>query len=111
MTGVHGLTSHFVPLAGATASGDDISMPVTKSQGQDAPNLEADGQLPSRRNSGDCPVTYRLSHIGSAQVRPAEATSADRIRGFCLDLSGFISCRRGNSNRKCRQRRNDGQRD
>ena len=43
--GFLGLKSHFVPLAGAAPSGEDVRVPVTKSQVQDAPSVDPDGEL------------------------------------------------------------------
>lgn len=43
--GFLGLKSHFVPLAGATPKGEDVSLPVTKRQVEEAPSVEPDGEL------------------------------------------------------------------
>lgn len=43
--GFLGLKSHFVPLAGAAPTGEDVRVPVTKSQVQDAPSVDPDGEL------------------------------------------------------------------
>jgi uncharacterized protein (TIGR02271 family) len=43
--GLFGLKSHFVPLAGASPTGEDVQVPVTKNQVQDAPSVDADGGL------------------------------------------------------------------
>jgi len=43
--GFLGLKSHFVPLAGASPSGEDIQLSVTKSQVQNAPSVDPDGAL------------------------------------------------------------------
>ena len=44
-TGLFGMKSNFVPLAGAAASGEDVRAPVTKAQVKDAPGVEADDDL------------------------------------------------------------------
>ncbi len=44
-TGMFGSKMSFVPLAGATDSGDDVSCQWTKDQVKDSPNAEADGAL------------------------------------------------------------------
>jgi len=44
-TGLFGTRSTFVPISGATESGEDIRVSYEKSQIKDAPNVEADGQL------------------------------------------------------------------
>lgn len=43
--GLFGLKSHFVPLAGASPTGENVQVPVTKNQVQDAPSVDADGGL------------------------------------------------------------------
>jgi uncharacterized protein (TIGR02271 family) len=44
-SGLFGSKSNFVPLAGATSSGEEVSVQVTKDQVKDAPGVEADGEL------------------------------------------------------------------
>ena len=44
-TGLFGSKSTFVPLAGASASGEDVRVQVTKDQVKDAPSVDADGEL------------------------------------------------------------------
>lgn len=44
-TGLFATAESFVPLADATITGDDISVPFTKQQVKDAPRTEADGDL------------------------------------------------------------------
>ena len=44
-TGLFGTRVSFVPLAGATARGDDLAVPFTKDTVKDAPNAEPDGHL------------------------------------------------------------------
>jgi uncharacterized protein (TIGR02271 family) len=44
-TGLFGSNVSFVPLAGATASGDDLQVAYGKDQVKDAPNASADGHL------------------------------------------------------------------
>src|SRR5881398_992969 len=46
--GFFGMKSHFVPLAGAAPTGEEIRLPVTKSQVQDAPSVDADGGISER---------------------------------------------------------------
>lgn len=43
--GLFGLKSQFVPLAGASPTGEDVQVPVTKDQVRDAPSVDADGGL------------------------------------------------------------------
>jgi uncharacterized protein (TIGR02271 family) len=44
-SGLFGSKSNFVPLAGASPSGEDVHAQVTKAQVKDAPGVEADGEL------------------------------------------------------------------
>jgi uncharacterized protein (TIGR02271 family) len=44
-SGIFGTKSNFVPLAGASTSGEDVRAQVTKDQVKDAPGVEADGEL------------------------------------------------------------------
>jgi uncharacterized protein (TIGR02271 family) len=44
-SGLFGSKSNFVPLAGASTSGEDVRAQVTKDQVKDAPGVEADGEL------------------------------------------------------------------
>jgi len=44
-TGLLGTKLSFVPMAGATNSGDDLQVPYSKDLVKDAPNVEADGHL------------------------------------------------------------------
>jgi uncharacterized protein (TIGR02271 family) len=44
-SGLFGTRSHFVPLAGAEASGEGVQVPVNKDQVKDAPSIEGDGEL------------------------------------------------------------------
>lgn len=44
-TGLFGMRSSFVPLEGASLDGDALRLPYSKDKVQDAPNMEADGDL------------------------------------------------------------------
>ncbi|MFZ0040603.1 MAG: DUF2382 domain-containing protein [Solirubrobacteraceae bacterium] len=44
-TGLFGTKSHFVPLAGASPTGEDVTVDVTKDQVKDAPSIDNDGEL------------------------------------------------------------------
>jgi uncharacterized protein (TIGR02271 family) len=44
-SGLFGTKSNFVPLAGASAAGEDVRVRVTKDQVKDAPGVETDGEL------------------------------------------------------------------
>jgi uncharacterized protein (TIGR02271 family) len=47
-SGLFGTKSNFVPLAGASAVGEDVRAQVTKDQVKDAPGVESDGDLSER---------------------------------------------------------------
>jgi uncharacterized protein (TIGR02271 family) len=44
-SGLFGMRSHFVPLAGAAPTGEDVRVNATKDQVASAPSVESDGQL------------------------------------------------------------------
>jgi uncharacterized protein (TIGR02271 family) len=44
-SGLFGMRSHFVPLAGASPAGEDVRVNATKDQVADAPSIEGDGEL------------------------------------------------------------------
>ncbi len=46
--GLFGMKSHFVPLASASPTGEDIRVPVTKDQVESAPAVDPDGELSER---------------------------------------------------------------
>jgi uncharacterized protein (TIGR02271 family) len=43
--GLFGMKSHFVPLASASPTGEDLRVPVTKDQVKSAPGVDPDGEL------------------------------------------------------------------
>lgn len=47
-SGLFGSKSNFVPLAGASTTGEDVRAQVTKAQVKDAPGVERDGELSER---------------------------------------------------------------
>jgi uncharacterized protein (TIGR02271 family) len=44
-SGLFGMRSHFVPLAGASPAGEDVRVSATKDQVANAPSIEGDGEL------------------------------------------------------------------
>jgi hypothetical protein len=44
-TGLFGTMSSFVPLAGATAAGEDVQVPFSKEHVKNAPGVSRDGEL------------------------------------------------------------------
>jgi uncharacterized protein (TIGR02271 family) len=80
-TGLFGTKKHFVPLRGATPSGEDVRVPVTKDQVSDAPSIEADGAL------SDAEERRLYEHYGVAY--DADAGTTDRAGGTVgRDTSG-----------------------
>jgi len=82
-SGLFGSKSNFVPLAGASAQGEDIRAQVTKDQVKDAPGVEADGELSEqeeRRLFEHYNVPYTTDGSTTAQGAPAdgyETTAAE----------------------------------
>jgi uncharacterized protein (TIGR02271 family) len=76
-TGLFGTKSNFVPLAGVTASGEDVRAPVTKAQVKDAPSVENDGEL-TEQEEGQLfehyAVPYTAAGSTTAQGAPAGRT-------------------------------------
>jgi len=64
-TGMFGGRVSFVPLAGATAEGDDLGCRWTKDQVKDAPNAEADGRLSQDEEAS----LYRHYGMGYSESR------------------------------------------
>ena len=61
--GLFGTTSNFMPLAGASAAGEDIRVQVTKDQVKDAPGVETDGELSEQ-------AEQRLFEHYGCRIRP-----------------------------------------
>ena len=75
--GFLGLKSHFVPLADAAPSGEDLRLPITKSQVQDAPSVDPDGELSEheeQRLFEHYGVPYTSEGSTTAQGGPGNAT-------------------------------------
>ena len=72
-SGLFGTKSNFVPLAGASTSGEDVRANVTKDQVKDAPGVEADGELSEpeeRRLFEHYGVPYTTEGSTTAQGAP-----------------------------------------
>ena len=79
--GLFGTTSNFVPLAGASAAGEDIRVQVTKDQVKDAPGVETDGELSEQaeqRLFEHYGVPYTAAGSTTAQAAP---TSGQQTTG------------------------------
>ncbi len=74
-TGLFGMKSSFVPISGATGSGDELRVDVTKDQVKDAPKIDADGELSTEEEQ----QLYR--HYGRSDY---EWSGEDRTRDLGL---------------------------
>ena len=88
-SGLFGMKSHFVPLASAAPSGEDIRVPVTKDQVNDAPGVDPDGQLSEveeQRLFEHYGVPYTTAGSTTAQGGPiAEGTQGRDVSGPTTD--------------------------
>lgn len=79
-TGLFGMKSHFVPLAGASPTGEDVRAEVTKDQVKDAPSVDPDGELSEaeeRRLFEHYNVPYTSEGSTTAQGAPQAANGRD----------------------------------
>jgi uncharacterized protein (TIGR02271 family) len=77
--GLFGMKSHFVPLANASPSGEDVRVPVTKDQVKDAPGVDPDGELSEpeeQRLFEHYGVPYTTEGSTTAQGGPRAADGA-----------------------------------
>jgi uncharacterized protein (TIGR02271 family) len=74
-TGLFGMKSSFVPISGATGSGGELRVDVTKAQVKDAPKIDADGELSTEEEQ----QLYR--HYGRSDY---EWSGEDRTRDLGL---------------------------
>jgi uncharacterized protein (TIGR02271 family) len=74
-TGLLGTKSSFVPLKGATATGEDVRVAYANDQVKDAPSIEADGEL-SKQEETELYRHYGLeySQVGSGGGLPEGTT-------------------------------------
>jgi uncharacterized protein (TIGR02271 family) len=85
--GLFGSKSNFVPLAGATTSGEDVTVQVTKDQVKDAPGVEADGEL-SQAEEANLFEHYGVPYTGEGSVTAKGAPQGNGARGDGHDTSG-----------------------
>jgi uncharacterized protein (TIGR02271 family) len=87
--GLFGMKSHFIPLAGASPAGEDVRVPVTKGQVNDAPSVDPDGELSEpeeRRLFEHYGVPYTTEGSTTAQGGPRAAAGHSGGEGY--DTSG-----------------------
>jgi uncharacterized protein (TIGR02271 family) len=78
-SGLFGMRSHFVPLAGAEPAGEDVRVGATKDQVTGAPSIEGDGELSEaeeRTLFEHYGVPYTSEGSTTAQGTPGTATNA-----------------------------------
>jgi uncharacterized protein (TIGR02271 family) len=86
-TGLFGTKSSFVPLAGASPSGDDVVAQVDASQVKEAPKVEADGQL-SQQEEAELFRHYGVDYTSEGSVTATGNGQADQRRAVGHDTSG-----------------------
>jgi uncharacterized protein (TIGR02271 family) len=74
-SGLFGTKSNFVPLAGASAAGEDVRVQVTKDQVKDAPGVEADGELSEQEE------TRLFEHYGVPYTQEGSTTAKGQPNG------------------------------
>ena len=82
-TGLFGMRSNFVPLTGASASGDDVRAQVTKDQVKDAPGVGADDDLSEQEERRlfehyDVPYSQQASTPAQGQPNVGDRTGTGR---------------------------------
>jgi uncharacterized protein (TIGR02271 family) len=95
-TGLFGTKKAFVPIRGASPSGEDLQVPVSKGQVKDSPQLEADRELSEqeeRQLFEHYGVPYTTEGSTTAQGAPGEAAygagaAGSEGRGDGQDMSG-----------------------
>jgi uncharacterized protein (TIGR02271 family) len=74
-SGLFGTKSNFVPLAGASPTGEDVRADVTKDQVKDAPGVESDGELSEREEA------KLFEHYGVPYTTQGSTTAEGRPNG------------------------------
>jgi len=94
-TGLFGMKSHFVPLAGASPEGEEVRVNVTKDQVKDAPSIDPEGELSEQEEQQlfqHYNVPYTSEGSTTAQGTPSTGagrnTEADARRQVGDDISG-----------------------
>jgi uncharacterized protein (TIGR02271 family) len=85
-SGIFASKSNFVPLAGASSVGEDVSVQVTADQVKDAPGVEADGEL-SQDEEAKLFEHYGVPYTDEGSVT-AEGAPQGRPSGAGHDTSG-----------------------
>lgn len=100
--GFLGMKSYFVPLAGGSPSGEDVQVPVTKDQVQNAPSVDPDGDLSEQEEQRlfehyGVPYTEQGSTTASdaPEARGAGSSTTDRREDWA-DRGGAGAERGGN---------------
>jgi uncharacterized protein (TIGR02271 family) len=81
-TGLFGAKTTFVPVGDASLDGEDVTVPYTKDQVKDAPNLDPDGELSAEEEDR----LYEHYGIGTGQAQAdTEVTSGGGMAGATTD--------------------------
>ena len=85
-SGLFGTKSNFVPLAGASPTGEDVRAQVTKDQVKDAPGVEADGELSEQEEQRlfehyGVPYTTEGSTTAQGAPQAGEQATGDEATG------------------------------
>jgi uncharacterized protein (TIGR02271 family) len=87
-SGLFGSRSHFVPLAGAEPSGEDVRVRVSKDQVKAAPSIDGDGQL-SEQEERQLFEHYGVPYTGEGSVTAEGAPRGEEGNGSAgHDTSG-----------------------
>lgn len=98
-TGLFGMRSSFVPLAGATRDGDDLRVEYTKDTVKDAPSVDADGGLSEEEEArlyahyGRDYTPYDgegVDHAAATTASPAATTTHDTDARADLDREAAV---------------------
>lgn len=79
-SGLFGMRSHFVPLAGATPTGEDVQVNATKDQVAAAPSIEGDGEL-SEAEERTLFEHYGVPYTNEGSVTAEDGPAAESTSG------------------------------
>jgi uncharacterized protein (TIGR02271 family) len=82
-TGMFGSKESFAPLYGASASGDDLQLAVTKDMVKDAPSVDSDGHISDSEN--EALYRYYDGHLGGSAQQAAPGERRDQGQEYTGD--------------------------
>lgn len=92
--GFLGMKSHFVPLAGAAPEGEDVRLPVSKSQVQDAPSVDPDGEI-SEQEEQRLFEHYGVPYTAEGTTRAEGAPRPEAAGGDSAPMAGHEASWKG----------------